>query len=176
VRAAVNYRECELATALQFLVDTVCKWSINPITNPATVYNHSYTSHHMPCLLLTATAVRTGRYKHSPVSRHNGHQGIGGAVPLMLILQLPWVLLPSLSLISTRTAISGFPKRACRPIMVENTDIFASKNPFNFRYLWSRTANHEMQFRVRHELYGSELHNCILKCRWMEITLMTVDS
>jgi hypothetical protein len=34
---------CELAIALWLLVATICKLSINPITNPNPVYSHSYT-------------------------------------------------------------------------------------------------------------------------------------
>jgi hypothetical protein len=38
---AVNCGVCELAIALYFLVVMICKCSINPITNPHPVYNHS---------------------------------------------------------------------------------------------------------------------------------------
>jgi hypothetical protein len=34
VHAAVNYRVCELAIAQKLLAVTICKRSINPITNP----------------------------------------------------------------------------------------------------------------------------------------------
>jgi hypothetical protein len=41
VRAVVNGRVQELAIALQLLVVTFCKSSINLITNPNPVYSHS---------------------------------------------------------------------------------------------------------------------------------------
>jgi hypothetical protein len=43
VPAVVNCRMCELAIALQLLVVTGCvyKCSINPVTNPDSVYCHS---------------------------------------------------------------------------------------------------------------------------------------
>jgi hypothetical protein len=37
----VNCRACELATALQILVVTICKRSVTPITDPNPVYSHS---------------------------------------------------------------------------------------------------------------------------------------
>jgi hypothetical protein len=43
MRAAVNFRVCELATALQLLVVMMCKWSVTPITNPNPDYSQSYT-------------------------------------------------------------------------------------------------------------------------------------
>jgi hypothetical protein len=43
VRAVVNCRVCELAKALYLLVVTICKCSINPITNPNPVFSHPYT-------------------------------------------------------------------------------------------------------------------------------------
>jgi hypothetical protein len=43
VRVVVNCRVCELATALYLLVVTICKCSINPITDPNPVYSHSIT-------------------------------------------------------------------------------------------------------------------------------------
>jgi hypothetical protein len=43
VRAAVNCRVCELAVALELLVATICKNSVNSTTNPNPVYSHSYT-------------------------------------------------------------------------------------------------------------------------------------
>jgi hypothetical protein len=43
VRAVVNCRVCELTIVLQLLVVTICKWSINPVTNPNPVYSHSTT-------------------------------------------------------------------------------------------------------------------------------------
>jgi hypothetical protein len=39
----VNCRLCELPIALELLVVTICKTSINPITNPNPVISHSYT-------------------------------------------------------------------------------------------------------------------------------------
>jgi hypothetical protein len=44
MRAVVNCRVCELAIALQLLVVTICKCSVNPITNPNPVYSHFITS------------------------------------------------------------------------------------------------------------------------------------
>jgi hypothetical protein len=43
VRAAVSCRICELAIALQLFVVTNSKCSINPITNPNSVYSHTHT-------------------------------------------------------------------------------------------------------------------------------------
>jgi hypothetical protein len=43
VRAVVNCIVCELAIALQLLVVTICKCSINAITNPNPGCSHSYT-------------------------------------------------------------------------------------------------------------------------------------
>jgi hypothetical protein len=43
VRAVVNCRMCELVIALQLLLDTFYKGSINPITDLNPVYSHSYT-------------------------------------------------------------------------------------------------------------------------------------
>jgi hypothetical protein len=42
VHAAVNCRGCELVIVLQLLAVTICKWSINPITNPNTVYSYTH--------------------------------------------------------------------------------------------------------------------------------------
>jgi hypothetical protein len=33
---------CELALAIQLLVVTICKWSINPINSPNPVYSHTH--------------------------------------------------------------------------------------------------------------------------------------
>jgi hypothetical protein len=41
VRAAVNYRMCELALALELFVIAFCKSSINPIINPNPIYSHT---------------------------------------------------------------------------------------------------------------------------------------
>jgi hypothetical protein len=41
--AVVNCGVCELTIALQLLVITISKCSINPITNPNPAYSHSYT-------------------------------------------------------------------------------------------------------------------------------------
>jgi hypothetical protein len=41
VRAVVNCRVCELAIALKLLVVTICKCSVNPITNPNAVCSQS---------------------------------------------------------------------------------------------------------------------------------------
>jgi hypothetical protein len=41
VRAEVNSGMCELATALQLHVVTICKCSINPITDTNPVYSHT---------------------------------------------------------------------------------------------------------------------------------------
>jgi hypothetical protein len=46
VHAVVNCKMCELAIALQLLVVTICKCSINTITNPNPVYSHSITWQH----------------------------------------------------------------------------------------------------------------------------------
>jgi hypothetical protein len=43
VRAAVNCRICELALALELLIATISKCSIDPSTNPKPVYSHSHT-------------------------------------------------------------------------------------------------------------------------------------
>jgi hypothetical protein len=37
----VKCRVCELAMVLQLHVVTICKWSINPITNPNHIYSHT---------------------------------------------------------------------------------------------------------------------------------------
>jgi hypothetical protein len=42
VRAAVYCRVCELAIALSLLVVTICKCSVNPITNPNPLHSHSF--------------------------------------------------------------------------------------------------------------------------------------
>jgi hypothetical protein len=42
-RPVVNYKVCDLAIALYLFVVTICKYSINPITNLNSVYSHSYT-------------------------------------------------------------------------------------------------------------------------------------
>jgi hypothetical protein len=41
VRAVVNCRVCELAIVLELLVFTICKCSINPITNPNSIYSQT---------------------------------------------------------------------------------------------------------------------------------------
>jgi hypothetical protein len=43
VHVGMNCRVCELGIVLQLLVVTICKCSINPITNPNPVYSHLYT-------------------------------------------------------------------------------------------------------------------------------------
>jgi hypothetical protein len=43
VRAVVDCRVCELVTALQLLVVTICKCSVNPITIPNPIYSHTNT-------------------------------------------------------------------------------------------------------------------------------------
>jgi hypothetical protein len=43
LQAALNFIVCELAIALQLRVVTICKCSINPITNPNPVYGHNQT-------------------------------------------------------------------------------------------------------------------------------------
>jgi hypothetical protein len=43
IRAVVHCRMCEIETALYLRVVTICKCSINPITNSNPVYSHSYT-------------------------------------------------------------------------------------------------------------------------------------
>jgi hypothetical protein len=43
LRAVVNCRVCELPIALYLPVVTICKCSINPITNPNPVYSHTHT-------------------------------------------------------------------------------------------------------------------------------------
>jgi hypothetical protein len=43
VRAVVNCSVCELAIALYLLVVSICKCSINPITNPNPARSHSHT-------------------------------------------------------------------------------------------------------------------------------------
>jgi hypothetical protein len=42
VSAVVNCSVCELVTVLHLLVVTICKWSVNPITNPNPIYSNSY--------------------------------------------------------------------------------------------------------------------------------------
>jgi hypothetical protein len=46
VRAVVKWHMCDLAIALQLLVVTICKWSINSITNPNLIYSHAYMWHY----------------------------------------------------------------------------------------------------------------------------------
>jgi hypothetical protein len=43
VRALVNCKVRELARTLQLLLVTICKWPINPITNPNPVYMQNLT-------------------------------------------------------------------------------------------------------------------------------------
>jgi hypothetical protein len=47
VRALVNCRVCELALVLLLSVVTFCKSSINPVSNPNTVYSHTHTRDNM---------------------------------------------------------------------------------------------------------------------------------
>jgi hypothetical protein len=48
VRAVVNHIVCELAIALELLVFTFCKISINPITNPNPIYSQYHVTILMP--------------------------------------------------------------------------------------------------------------------------------
>jgi hypothetical protein len=57
VRAIVNCSVCELATTLYVLVVTICKRTINPITNPNPVYSHSIAWQY--CLLKGETLPHT---------------------------------------------------------------------------------------------------------------------
>jgi hypothetical protein len=47
VNVVSNFWVCELAIALWLLIVTICKWSINQITNPNPVCSHSYTWHYV---------------------------------------------------------------------------------------------------------------------------------
>jgi hypothetical protein len=42
VHAVVNCRVCELAITLYLLTVAICKWSVNPITNPNHVRSNSH--------------------------------------------------------------------------------------------------------------------------------------
>jgi hypothetical protein len=62
VRAVVNRRVCELTIALELLVVTSCKWSINPITKSK---HRPYSPYHVTIPLHLAFSI--GRVEH-PVS------------------------------------------------------------------------------------------------------------
>jgi hypothetical protein len=57
VRVVVNFRVCEIATALQLIAPTGFKRSINPITNPNRVYNYFNTSQLVSEMVGTETAL-----------------------------------------------------------------------------------------------------------------------